>query len=95
MHSSLTAQNIRREMTALDTAMPVMLPTVVVAGKLMASQRIWKRIHDQYPLPWIIRAEPRAARQLGAMNTDKDNKAGFKQVDLTGAKVTGQLSLAV
>ena len=42
----------------------------------------------------VIRAEPRAAPQLGAMNSDKDNKAGFKQVDLTGAKVTRQLSLA-
>jgi hypothetical protein len=42
----------------------------------------------------FIRAEPRAAPQLGAMNSDKDNKAGFKQVDLTGAKVTRQLSLA-
>jgi hypothetical protein len=57
-------------------------------------QRIWKRIHDQYSLPWIIRAEPRGAPQLGEMNSDKDNKAGFKQVDLTGAKVAGQLSLA-
>jgi hypothetical protein len=28
------------------------------------------------------------------MNSDKDNKAGFKQVDRTGAKVTRQLSLA-
>jgi hypothetical protein len=33
----------------------------------------------------LIRAEPRAAPQLGAMNSDKDNKAGFKQVDLTPA----------